>query len=261
MNQVTSSSSSSSASRRQVLAALAALGFSAVPAMSRAGSFDDFFTAIIRDNPSAIQTLLKRGFDPNTRNAGGEPPLVFALQKGSLRAFDAILQAKGTNVELRNKKDESPLMIAAIQGKVDVAKALIARDADVNKTGWTPLHYAASCTTDQAVPMIQLLLEHYAYIDAASPNGTTPLMMAVSYGTAEASRLLIEEGADPALRNDKGMTAVDFAKKADRNDMAELVANALKNRRPRPAAGSGGVLPAQAPTPAPAAAPAAKGTW
>ncbi len=237
--------------RRHALAAIAFSGLAALPLISRAGAFDDFFTAIIRDNPSSITSLLQRGFDPNTRNADGEPPLIFALQKGSLRAFDALLQSKRINVELRNRKDESPLMIAAIQGDLNAAKVLIARDADVNKTGWTPLHYAASCTTDAAVPMIRLLLDHFAYIDAASPNGTTPLMMAVRYGTADAARLLVEEGADPALRNEKGLSAVEFARQADRQDMEQLVLDAKKLRaRPAPLAAGGAQAPATAPVPA-----------
>ena len=222
------------ANRRRTLGVIAALGLVTTPlvACASASLSDDFFTAIIRDNASSVQSMLQRGFDPNLRNAAGQPPLIFALQQGSLKAFDALLQSKKINVELRNKKDESALMIASIQGNLDAAKTLIARGGDVNKTGWTPLHYAASCTTDNAVPMIQLLLENYAYIDAASPNATTPLMMAVRYGTGDAARLLIAEGADPALKNDKGLTAVEFAKQAERNDMAEAVAEAIRKRKP-----------------------------
>ena len=123
-------------------------------------------------------------------------------------------------------------MMAAIKGDVEAVKALIARDADVNKTGWTPLHYAASAGSPQHAVIISLLLENHAYIDAASPNGTTPLMMAVRYGQDDVARLLVEEGADPTLRNDLGLTALDFARQAERADMAELIAEAVRRRQP-----------------------------
>src|SRR5574337_1540702 len=123
-------------------------------------------------------------------------------------------------------------MLAALHGNLGAARALIALDADVNKTGWTPLHYAASGTTQDAAAMVALLLEESAYIDAASPNGTTPLMMAVRYGLADVARLLVEEGADPTLKNELGLTALDFARQADRADMVELVVQAVRRRQP-----------------------------
>ncbi|MCV4600843.1 ankyrin repeat domain-containing protein, partial [Escherichia coli] len=79
---------------------------------------------------------------------------------------------------------------------------LISRGADVNKTGWTPLHYAAS---QEDVRIVRLLLDHHAYIDAESPNKTTPLMMAARYGSEEIARHLLDEGADPTLRNERGL--------------------------------------------------------
>ncbi|MGL4809563.1 MAG: ankyrin repeat domain-containing protein, partial [Giesbergeria sp.] len=146
--------------------------------------------------------------------------------------FDALLQARGLQVDARNTQDESPLMIAALRGQVQAVRSLIAREADVNKAGWTPLHYAATGTTPQQTEVIALLLEHHAYIDAESPNGTTPLMMAVHYGTRESAELLLKEGADPTLKNKLGLTAADFALRASRKDMADLIAAAIRQRQP-----------------------------
>lgn len=198
----------------------------------RAGAYEDFFVAIARDDASAITTLLLRGFDPNTRDPKGQPGLVLALQADSLKAFDALLVMRNLDVEARNAKDESPLMIAALRGHVQAVKALIERDADVNKPGWTPLHYAATGTTPRQAEIVALLLEESAYIDAPSPNGTTPLMMAVHYGTREAAELLLKEGADPTLRNHLRLSASDFAMRANRKDMADLVATAIRQRQP-----------------------------
>ena len=244
--------------RRQTMLWLTASSAGLVSACAHATVYDDFFTSIIRDNASNITSLLQRGFDPNSLSPEGQPALVMALQRDSQRAFEALLQSKKIKVELRNKKDESALMIAAIKGNIPAAKALIARDGDVNKTGWTPLHYAASCTTDQAVPMIQLLLENHAYIDASSPNGTTPLMMAVRYGTADAAKLLIAEGADPSIKNEKGLTAIEFAQQADRNDMVQAVNEAIRKRKQAASAPRGSAAPS---APSAPTAPAQKGTW
>jgi uncharacterized protein len=195
---------------------IVAIGFSP----SHAGSYDDFFVAIKRDDADTIQALLHRGFDPNTPSLEHLDGLYLALRDGSLKAAQALVDWPKTNIDTRTEQDESPLMMACLRGQADMARKLIARGADVNKTGWTPLHYAA---TNGSVAIIQMLLDESAYIDAASPNGTTPLMMAAMYGTPDAVKLLLDAGADPTLKNQLGMTAMDFAKRGDRKDAADLL--------------------------------------
>lgn len=188
------------------------------------GSYDDFFIAIKRDDPSTISALLNRGFDPNTLSPNAEHGLVVSVRDSSLKAMAVLLAWPKTKVEVRTLNDESPLMLAALKGLTEICQQLIELGADVNKPGWTPLHYAAS---NGHLPVMALLLDHHAYVDAASPNGTTPLMMAARYGSFAAAKLLLEAGADPSLKNDLGLSAVDFARAVDRSDVIELIAGYL----------------------------------
>jgi uncharacterized protein len=201
---------------------------------AQAGSFDDFFKAAAIDNESVMVALALRGFDLNTRNESGETALMVALREDSPKVVAFLLTQRSVKVEQRNSQGESPLMIAAIKGRLASAKRLIQRGAEVNKTGWTPLHYAASRAETDSVEMARLLLEHHAYIDAESPNRSTPLMLAAMYGHADVVRLLLEEGADPSLRNEQGLTAVDFARRADRDDLANLIAARVRLMRSTP---------------------------
>jgi ankyrin repeat protein len=203
-----------------------ALGFS----FAHAGSYDDFFVAIKRDEGATITELLKRGFDPNTIDPSGRPGLFIAVQDGSVKAAEALIAWPKTKVEWRSPKDESPLMIAALKGQTELVRRLIARDADVNKPGWAPLHYAA---TGGHLDIMQILLDEYAFIDAQSPNKTTPLMMAAKYGSTAAVKLLLEAGADPTMRNELGLSAVDFALQSQRKDAAELIAAAIRKAHPK----------------------------
>ena len=209
----------------------AALAWAAVP-QAQAGSFEEFFAAIHRNNAAQVQALLRRGFDPNTVDAKGRPALVLAVQLESWQVVAELLKARGLRVNATNAHGETALMLAAIKGHVELARQLIAAEADVNKTGWTPLHYAASGTSEHQVAMVQLLLEHHAYIDAASPNGSTPLMLAAQYGPREVALLLLEQGADPTIKNQLGLTAVQFARRAERQELVQEIGAAIRRRQP-----------------------------
>ncbi|MDO4724683.1 MAG: ankyrin repeat domain-containing protein [Comamonadaceae bacterium] len=200
------------------------------------------FTAVKRDNGSAMQRLLAEGANPNVRDAAsGQTPMTLALQLESLNVFNALMASRSTNVEYRNARDESPLMMAAIRGNLDAVTRLLRQGAHVNKPQWTPLHYAASGTSEEhQVAITELLLAQHAYIDAQSPNGTTPLMMAAQYGTDAVARLLMQEGADPLMKNQLDMTAVDFARRVGRETLAKEIirySQQVQQRRsqPRPA--------------------------
>ena len=202
------------------------IGFST----ASAGSYEDFFQAVTHDEDAKVSQLIARGFDVNTMGPGGLPALLLAIREPSPKVIGVLLKAPGIRAEVRNAKDESALMLAALAGMRDVCARLIALDADVNKTGWTPLHYAATGGHDA---VIRLLLEHYAYIDAESPNQPTPLMMAAMYGSPSSVTLLLDAGADAKLRNAAGLSALDFAKRGERPQSQELIERYLAIMAPR----------------------------
>ena len=200
------------------------IGFYLFSFWATAGSYEDFFKAVQFDNVRVVQGLLQRGFDPNTVNPDGVPALMLAVREPSLKVAELLAAHPDTKTEVRNSNDESVLMLAAIKGYLELVQKLVDNDADVNKTGWTALHYAAS---GGHVPVIAHLLEHSAYIDAESHNGTTPLMMAAMYGSPEAVKHLIQAGADLTIKNQLGLTALDFAVRGERQNAKELIESGL----------------------------------
>ena len=182
-----------------------------------AGSYDDFFKALEMDHPEVISQLLARGFDPNSPSPKGTPALILSYQKKSFKVLDVLVEWKKTNLNVQSTDGENLLMLAAINNQISLADKLISKGADVNKPGWTALHYAAS---GSETPIVQLLLERGAAIDARSPTGMTPLMMAARYGAPDSASLLFQRGADAQLRNEAGLTPADLARLADRGALA-----------------------------------------
>lgn len=185
--------------------------------LSNAGSYDDFIAALHFDRPEVVEKLLARGFDPNTPNEKGSAALLVAIQSESPKSALVLAKHPKTLVNTINNQGETPLMLAAISNQLELAKVLIERGADVNKPGWTPLHYASTRGHRQ---MMRLLLDNDAYIDAETDNGTTPLMMAAYYASPLAVKLLLEEGTDPTLVNSANVSALDMALSKDHQQSA-----------------------------------------
>lgn len=196
-----------------------AIGFS----IARAGAYEDFFRAVVLDDAGGVQTLLQRGFDPNARDEKGQAPLYLSQREGAFKVAEVLLAHPQTRIDLPNAAGETALMMAALRGQSAWMERLIQRGArvegasDGTAPGWTPLHYACASPEPQAV---QLLLGRGARIDARSPNGTTPLMMAARYGSEAAVDVLLKQGADARLRNDLNLSAADFAQQAGREALA-----------------------------------------
>lgn len=177
----------------------------------------DFFRAVHLDDARTVQRLLDEGVDPNSLNEKGQPGLFVAMRDESPKVAAALLAHPRIKVDLPNASNETPLMMAALRGNLELAEQLIARGAPVHRAGWTPLHYAA---TGPQTGMVELLLQRGADIEALSPNRSTPLMMASRYGPESSVDLLLARGASPLARNDVGMAAVDFAASAGRESLA-----------------------------------------
>lgn len=217
--------------RRSLLQSLGALALTGPWLGAHADVASDFQTAIVRDNFVTIRKLLQQGFNPNTVDERGQPALVKAMQLESLRVVHELLQAPGLQLDAANRGGETALMHACIKGHMELVRQMLRMGAKINHPGWTPLHYAASADTEHSVEIAALLLEHHAYIDAESPNQSTPLMLAAQYGSEAMVRLLLSAGADVQLKNQLGLTAVDFARRSEREFMVRLLERAYQATR------------------------------
>jgi ankyrin repeat protein len=194
---------------KKLLYLILAIGFS----VCHAQAYEDFFRAVNRDDGRSVAQWLARGFDPNSRDPNGQTALHLALRDGQPQVADALWARPDLDVNALNGAQESLLMMAALKGRLDWAQRLLDRGARVHLEGWSPIHYAAAGPEPRVVA---LLLERGAPIEALSPNRTTPLMMAAGYGTEAALNLLLARGADPKRRNDRDLSAADFARQSGR---------------------------------------------
>ncbi len=177
---------------------------------------DDLVLAAELNDGYTVSKLLQRGVDPNMPDARDRKALSIALREESDKALDSLLAHPTLDINAANANGETALMLAAIKGKLDWVQKIVKKGAPINTEGWSPLHYACS-GPDNGVSA--WLLSQGANINARSPNGSTPLMMAARYGALDSPAVLLKAGADVNLLNDKGLSAADFAATAGRDEL------------------------------------------
>lgn len=199
--------------RRFILAILIGLCMAqAVCAQSPA-----FWRAIETNDVNVLRTELMRGANPNARHPDLGPAIVAAAR---FKAFDVVrvlASLNATDVDAASVADETALMLVSTLGDRHSFDALLQRGAQVNRPGWTPLHYAAS---GGQLELVKLLIEHHAFIDAQSPNNTTPLMMAARMRALPIVQYLIDQGADPSIKNQAGLDAAAYLERTGERQWA-----------------------------------------
>lgn len=121
------------------------------------------------------------------------------------------LVAQGVNLDERDKFGYTPLILAANDGKIEIADLLIEKGAKLNyksADGETALH-AAIRKCD--VEMTRLLLDRGALITEKGKDGSTPLICAIVSNCLYIVELLLERGADPDERDEQSRTAFEWA--------------------------------------------------
>ena len=118
----------------------------------------------------------------------------------------------------------TPLHLAALDGRFEEARSLIAQRASVsaqNKDGRTPLHFAA---LGGHHPVAQLLIDTGASVDARDKSGGTPLHLAAMHGHRAVAELLLDRGAALESRDRRGrMTPLYAAMVRGHYPVAELL--------------------------------------
>ncbi len=181
--------------------------------------------------------------------AGAPDPLISAVQSGSVDATRAALDA-GSAIDQVDHKGMSPLALAAVHGRGDVARLLFERGATLDRFDLLRAVYSGNVDTvvvflehgadvDVVTPdglsamlvaaglpngkMIEVLAEAGATVDARGPDGSTPLILASRNGYLETTRALLAAGADVHALNQAGQTALAWAVAGDHAEIATLL--------------------------------------
>lgn len=177
-----------------------------------------------------VGLLLDAGADPSAPNADGQTTLMLAARSGSVPIARALIE-HGVDINARETwRGQSALIWAADARHPAIVDLLIENGAEVDYRaesidwpsqitaepraqyrpvgGLTPLLYAARSGCSACVRSI---VAAGADVDRPTPEGMTPLMLAIDNEALDTAMLLLDLGANPHLWDWYGRTALYVA--------------------------------------------------
>jgi ankyrin repeat protein len=176
-----------------------------------------------------VKMLLDAGAEPDGANQDGQTALMRAIKRGELPVVEMLVKA-GANVNATETfHHQTPLMWAAAAQKNagEMVKLLLSKDANVKPRslysdwpsqitseprgqyrpvgGLTAMLYA---TRDGCYDCVEALIAAGADLNLPTPEGVTPLMLAVDNDHNDVAKLLLDRGANPRVWDWWGRTAL-----------------------------------------------------
>nr|XP_020446551.1 kinase D-interacting substrate of 220 kDa isoform X2 [Monopterus albus] len=183
------------------------------------------FSYVEEENLAAIKTHLDKFRDVDSRSDNGQTPLMVAAEQGNLDIVQELIR-RGANVNLDDIDCWTALISAAKEGHIEVVRELLENNANLEHRdmgGWNSLMWAAyKGRTDVA----QLLLEKGANPNITGQYSVYPIIWAAGRGHAEIVHLLLQHGAKVNCSDKYGTTPLIWAaRKGHYDSVMHLLAN------------------------------------
>uniref|UniRef100_A0A8C8BKK8 Ankyrin repeat domain 52 n=1 Tax=Otus sunia TaxID=257818 RepID=A0A8C8BKK8_9STRI len=172
---------------------------------ARRGIHDMFplHLAVLFGFSDCCRKLLSSGFDINTPDNLGRTCLHAAASGGNVECLNLLLSS-GADLRRRDKFGRTPLHYAAANGSYQCTVTLVTAGASINEAdckGCTPLHYAAASDT----------YRRWTHSGNSHDTEEEPLKESRLKEAFFCLEFLLDNGADPSLRDKQGYTAVHYA--------------------------------------------------
>ncbi len=184
--------------------------------------------AVSFKDPKWIRLLIKAGADLNVKDKKARTPLMVAATEARTDTAEVLIKA-GADIRVRDTNGSTILIRASGSWKeqTGVVRLLLERGAEVNaknKKGMGALRAAAA---QGHLNVVKILVGASADLNARDNNGKTPLMTAVDEEETEVVRYLVDAGSDLSLKDKTGITALIIAERHRNQRLVKLLKEPL----------------------------------
>jgi ankyrin repeat protein len=192
--------------------------------------------AVLRAKLDFAGLLLDRGANIEIRESyrGNTPLLQLVASKSGQMSKTELANARwlidrGADINGRNESGETPLHEAARTSR-EMTVHLLAKGAKITTTdrGWTPLFHAVYSTNARDTATWDALLAAGCDVNHVDMDGQTPLHIAQMCWNPTAVTYLLRNGADTAIKDSEGNTALDDAIRLKQDKLVKLLQAAAK---------------------------------
>uniref|UniRef100_A0A8C6W551 Neurogenic locus notch homolog protein 1 n=1 Tax=Nannospalax galili TaxID=1026970 RepID=A0A8C6W551_NANGA len=171
----------------------------------------------------AAKRLLEASADANIQDNMGRTPLHAAVSADAQGVFQILLRNRATDLDARMHDGTTPLILAARLAVEGMLEDLINSHADVNAVddlGKSALHWAAAVNNvDAAV----VLLKNGANKDMQNNKEETPLFLAAREGSYETAKVLLDHFANRDITDHMDRLPRDIAQERMHHDIVRLL--------------------------------------
>ncbi|XP_010714209.1 neurogenic locus notch homolog protein 2 [Meleagris gallopavo] len=171
----------------------------------------------------AAKRLLDAGADANARDNMGRTPLHAAVAADAQGVFQILIRNRVTDLDARMNDGTTPLILAARLAVEGMVAELINCQADVNAVddhGKSALHWAAAVNNVEAT---LVLLKNGANRDMQDNKEETPLFLAAREGSFEAAKILLDHFANRDITDHMDRLPRDVAQDRMHHDIVQLL--------------------------------------
>ncbi|WP_316821666.1 ankyrin repeat domain-containing protein [Pedobacter gandavensis] len=192
---------------------------------------EDIFQIIVRQDIPRLRLWLAGKPNLELKNKKGETPLMAATYLNQI-PMTRLLIAAGANVNTQDNMLNSPFLYAGASGHLEIVKLCLSGGADYrvfNRYNGTAL--IPACEKGHVAVVEELLKDKTFPIDHINRLGWTALLEAVILGDGSAKQvkiiqLLIDAGANLAIKDKEGVSALDHAKQRNFKEIISLLEKA-----------------------------------